>query len=545
MAAKRLVLSGAVVLLLAAIVPAFGGGQKEPAAATASVKPITFKYLRGAWPTWDEPMTADPMGKWLIEKTGVTLQAEIISGDAKQKYNLLLAAKDYPDLMGYPGDDMVAKFAEAGALVQLDKYLDRYPDIRQQFQEAWGVFTSLDDGHIYALPTWYNGKFIASIGTDIRHDVMKQYFPDRADVKAVFTLDEIYKMLTDYKSKNPKTPGGKAFIGWTNTPGQLMAMRQIWNNSQRFYSPDGKTVSMYMFNPHEIDTIRFLNKMYNGGTLDPDMFLNTNDQANTKLANGSCIIVNFHQATYSPVNAEMYNSDNNKYMAYYRVVAYKDEPNGYYAHSPYGGAGTVVMTACKDLPRLLSFINYTCDKYVNFYLCNGLPGTFYDVVGNKVVVKEDALKATSDLWARFRMVGGYKYVGWLREGIDTRLGSFWKENVPVGSLIHYSWDAALDYSQNHRYFNWVDRSEFTDPGYNMGIAVSSDSTEGIIATKIDDIYNNAFAKAVMAANEGEAVSIYNKAIADIRAAGYDNYMKVMTPRYLSRKKYIDESRLIK
>lgn len=529
------------VLLFGVVALSWAAGKEEAPTATGT-EPITFTWLRTSWPTWDEPMSADAMGQWMIEQTGVTLEIEQISGEASERYNLVLATQDFPDLMSYPGDALLPKFIDEGAIVKLDEYLDQYPNIYEQFQEAWGVYTNIDDGHIYALPTWYSGKFVASAGTDIRHDIMMDYFPDRADVKAIFTLDEIYEMLVDYKSKNPVTKDGVRFIGWTNTAAQGNAMRQIWNNSQELYLVDENTVAMQMFNPNEREMVIFLNKMYREGFLDPDMFLNTYDQMNAKLSNESAIIANVHQARYSAVNAMMHEQDENKYFAYYRVVADLSEPNGYYAHGPFGVPGTVIMTEGKDIERLLSFINFTTDKYVNFYLCNGRPGTFYDVVDDRAVPNIEAISAIDDLWTRFRQVGAYKYVGWLREGIDTRLTDigFWYKNASLGSLIHYSWDAALDYSQNHRIINWTEKEELANPGYMLGIAVGSDTPEGIIKQRIDDIYLEAFAKAVMARTEAQAIQIYEEALADINAAGYEQYIKAMTPRYLARKAFIDE-----
>lgn len=64
-----------------------------------STDPITFKLLMTTWQTWDEPMDADPLGRWLIDKTGVTIEPEIITGEAADKYALVLATKDYPDFM--------------------------------------------------------------------------------------------------------------------------------------------------------------------------------------------------------------------------------------------------------------------------------------------------------------------------------------------------------------------------------------------------------------------------------------------------------------
>ena len=44
----------------------------------------------------------------------------------------------------------------------------------------------------------------------------------------------------------------------------------------------------------------------------------------------------------------------------------------------------------------------------------------------------------------------------------------------------------------------------------------------------------------MANSQAQAIQIYEEALADINAAGYDRYIKAVTPRYLTRKAFIDD-----
>lgn len=555
MQVKRIVvLLLAVVLILSAFAgcnqetaqSSGGGGQSSKAQDSSGggdvggeekdTSPITLKYLRTTWQTWDEGMDKDPYGQYLIENTGVTLDTELITGDAAEKYNLVLATKDYPDIMEHPGDALLPAYIREGAVVQLDDYLETYRNIYEQFIDGWGVYTNLDDGHIYSIPTWYVGNFVASSATIIRHDIIQEYFPDRADVKSIITVDELYDMLTDYKEKNPKTATGQDFIGWTMVEGSIGLMRQIWGNYGWVYETGADTVELNFFSEKEREMWKYLNKLYREGLLDPDMFLNTQDERNAKLSNESAIVTMGHQAGYSAVNALMHEEDEDKFLAYYRVVSAEGQ-DGYYAHSPFGGNGTVIMAQGKSVERALQFIDFCCEPMNNFYAASGLPGTFYEVVDGKAVPNIEKLEEIDDLWTRFRQVGAYKYVGWIREGNDERLGDFWNYNV--SSLIHYAWEAEQDYSQKHRYMNWGEEDLF-NPGYLIGIAVDSASDEGVIKQKIDDIYNRAIPNIIRASSEAEAMQLYDAALDEIRAAGKDQFEAAVAPRYYARKKAIDE-----
>ena len=76
----------------------------------------------------------DDVSSEIIKKTGVTLDYNQASGDAKEKLNLMLASNNYPDLILIDrSSGMIDKFISAKALIPLEDLIEEYaPNIKEQ-----------------------------------------------------------------------------------------------------------------------------------------------------------------------------------------------------------------------------------------------------------------------------------------------------------------------------------------------------------------------------------------------------------------------------
>lgn len=87
----------------------------------------------------------------IAEKTGVKVKETWLTGQtASEATGTLIAGGEYPDFID--SDDM-SMLVDAGALLPLDDYIDKYPEFRDTWftQEEWDKFRQ-PDGHIY----WIN-----------------------------------------------------------------------------------------------------------------------------------------------------------------------------------------------------------------------------------------------------------------------------------------------------------------------------------------------------------------------------------------------------
>ena len=89
--------------------------------------------------------------KIIEEKTGVRVKETWLTGQtADEAVGTMIAGGEYPDFI--EGASGQKQLYEAGALVPLDDYIEKYPNIKNLFTELEWEKLRQDDGHIYWIP---------------------------------------------------------------------------------------------------------------------------------------------------------------------------------------------------------------------------------------------------------------------------------------------------------------------------------------------------------------------------------------------------------
>ncbi|MBE6884595.1 MAG: hypothetical protein E7487_08330 [Ruminococcaceae bacterium] len=510
-------------------------------AYTGSKDPITFKLLMGQWTTWDEPMTADPLGQWLIEKTGVTIEAELITGEAEEKYALVLATKDYPDFAAWPGDAMALQYIAEGAFVAYDEYLDKLPNVVSRYGDLIGGLYDIDTQHLYRISQWSMGNsFSLQQGLNLRSDVMKEAFGENSLLEAGWhTLSEYEDAMVKWKEENPTNADGATTYPFT-TKGVdfLVIFSQLWGIAPFYDTDDEIGVGYYYTHPDMEEVLATLNRWYNEGILDPEFAINKKENMQSKLSTGISIASVYHHSELTEVNKALSEQDPDLFIySHPQIHADGYEPL-YQKYSPIGSGGLVTFTTCQDLDRALDWINYMNDAEVMFYLCNGLPGEegfwSYDDNG-MVVLNEENIKGTPELWDRFRAVGGYKYIWMLSEGTDTRFPAYEGDYfAPIHGQI-----SEIKIEEYGRYHFWDPE---VDNLYTMdqfqGIEPSPDTEEGIIKTEIDDVWTYALPEIIMAKDEATARQLFQDMVEEMEDLGLSKWLSVVAPKYEVKKEIL-------
>lgn len=502
-------------------------------------KPISFSLLMGNWKTWDEDMTKDPVGQWITKQTGVTVNVELVTGDYSEKLSLLLATGDLPDFLSWGKDDIMAKFIANNKLLKLDEYLDAMPNVVSMYSNNMNAIKYLDDGHLYSLRQWYMGNTILpDRGFQIKHDFVQKYLPDKADKPGTILLSDLEKAFLDYKAKNPTTADGKKVYPMTNqmtnaNPGNegIQDLAKMVFGVTDWWEVNDTTVSMEYTHPKYVEVVKWLNRWYREGLLDPEFAINKLENMQQKLTTGVSLACICHESETSTVNTAFTKNDPNAYMMYYRVAA-EEGQDAYKAYSPIGAAGLCVTTSCKIPDKAVAFLNFMCDPLTNFICAAGVEGGAwkYDSNGNIVALK-DNINAYTDTWERFRHFGAYKYTWTLEEGKDDRLTA-WKGNVyeAISGLD----PGTIDPSQVGR-MTFFDKEKLVNPARYSGIDVAAGTDEAVIETKVKDIWKTSFPAMVMAGSEAAAVEKYNETIDKMKKAGLEKYETAVSKNYFKKK----------
>ena len=139
----------------------------------------------------------------IAEITGAKCKETWLTGQtAQEAVGTLNAGGEYPDMID--GGDGMKQLYDAGALVALDDYIDKYPNIKEFLtDEEWDKLRQ-DDGHIYWINQFGNiyGEEKATTHNDeafwIQTRVLKW-----ADYPEIHTMDQYFDLIEKYKEANP------------------------------------------------------------------------------------------------------------------------------------------------------------------------------------------------------------------------------------------------------------------------------------------------------------------------------------------------------
>ena len=152
----------------------------------------------------------DRIAQEIMKRTGVRIQMVGPTEDHDEKVNLMLAYRDYPDMI-LVDLGAIGHYQSAGALVDLEPYMGRLPNVKAMYGEMLNRLRT-EDGELFYLSNWYGKDEDAVAAFHIRYDYMCQVVgKERADSDQPFTQEEFLDLLRRFKEKYPEI-GGQASI---------------------------------------------------------------------------------------------------------------------------------------------------------------------------------------------------------------------------------------------------------------------------------------------------------------------------------------------
>ncbi len=231
----------------------------------------------------DAPMSDDMMVfQQLNEKCGVDIQLELApsaSADAKERFNLLMASDEIPDVVVYKLDEL-NKYTKAFA--PLNDLIDQHaPNIKKAIEEDETTVRDLTalDGNIYTLAK------ISPVKTANVYFARKDWM-DKLGIEEPKTLDEFYNMLVKFRDGDPNGNGEKDEIPYTTRSKKsgLMNFAEAFGIREEYFVEDG-TVKYGAIDPRMKDVLTFLNKMYTEKLVDTEYPTLDNKQWQARVTN--------------------------------------------------------------------------------------------------------------------------------------------------------------------------------------------------------------------------------------------------------------------
>ena len=386
------------------------------AAATGDERtPATFSLLQMAAATSTvDPWIDTPVGQYLQEKTNVELEIEFLVGsDVRQKASLLIAAGEYPDLL--TTSDASGDLKAAGAFVPLNDYIANSTNIKNCYTESQIKLMTQEDGNIYWFGNHASENAVyPTAGYYLNMDLLAQ-----AGYPQVTTFEQWQQLIIDYVEANP-TYKGQSTIGITE-PTEAWRASAVQYGGSRFlagYPNDGLTVidqdtleaKVVMTQDFQKEFCRMLNKMWNLGIADPEMFMQTDEQLQSKIGSGR-VAGMYDQRSMISVGLDALEANDPSRMLVAFPVTFEETERYRGARTFQPGFGIGISVTCEDPDRAFQFLDDLASEECQTVLRWGIEGTDWSYGEDGSLVK------TEEQWAQYNDVyykqeQGIEQMGW-------------------------------------------------------------------------------------------------------------------------------------
>ncbi len=491
-------------------------------------EPLEFSvYHHYGWsdaPEWE----STPFGRYAKEKLQVTMTPIKASGNHEQKLTTMIADGKLPDVIWGDRGANVERLREAGMLVPLDDYVEKYPNLKKWLNsEVLNMLRSPADGKLYMFPNWYNDEPFGNAG----YLVNKKIY-DELGAPSLETTDDLYDYLKKVKEKykdvipfEPHLAKDLHGIGLLYTAFEENALYWYLGNQMRAI-PRGDKLTSVLTDPAFRESQKYVAKLYREGLMAQDAMTQTLDNIKEKVTSGRVAVYAASSPTENGMLAqiELEKQGHPGYFMTWPIHKAGLDRNKIFpgSYSTLGWNAAVITTSAKDPEKVFAFLDWMTGSEGHAILHYGPEGEMwqgfddegYPNFTDKLDVKKAAeIEAENqDVWwvgnAKLNDRGKIKAQGQLPPEEQSWISKVQSE---------VSWKTQADHT------------EFSN------LTPDPDSPEGYARQAVDDIFNEVLARTLTAKNDAEVDQILDKAQKDAEAAGYDMLLEWKTEQWHKNK----------
>lgn len=358
-------------------------------------EPITLRVLAeqdGEFSRADNLQT-----KELEEMTNIKIEWVIApSGSIKEKLNLMFASGDMVDLvMLGPGNanrldkTTEASFGVQNLIIPLNEYYDTVSvGYKEAFEKLEGMrdYITAPDGNIYTLPN-VDGSLHVQYNCKLW---LNTQWLDNLGLKMPTTTDEFYNVMKAFKEQdangngdsNDEIPLSTVTSGaGTQMDGFLMNPFQLTPDTNKMYLEDGKVV----FSPVQDDYkegLKYLNKLYSEGLINPESFTQDKDNQVNVNENGEEPVIGAFLALHPAYACDLSTKPYSTKWQQYQPLAPLKGPDGeaiaaWNPYVMYQTGMTFITSACKEPEAAFRLIDYLATHEGSYREAFGVEGVHY------------------------------------------------------------------------------------------------------------------------------------------------------------------------
>lgn len=468
----------------------------------------------------------------IADKTGVKVKETWLTGQtAEEAVGTLIAGGEYPDFID--GGNATIQLYEAGALVPMDEYIEKYPNIKEFFTEQEWDSLRQDDGHIYWIPQFSN---IYGEEKECTHNDEAFWIQTRvlkwAGYPEIRTMDEYFDLIESYNEANPTMEDGTENIPYTilcddwryfcleNAPEFLDGYP---NDGSVIVDPDTQKIIDYNTTDTAVAYFKKLNDEYKKGIVDPESFTQTYDEYIAKLSSGRVLGMidqwwDFAYNAYDAIKSAGLDAQGCSYVPL-PITIDRSVTNQW--HNSGGvvnvSSGLGVTVDCDDPDAAFKFINDLLGQEIHDLRFWGVEGTDYEVDENGEFYKtQDMRNEASDTAYKASHLCSYSYFPQWHGTSRDNINAMKPDGQPKEFYEGLSQDVkdCFDAYGVQTYVEMLGTSPAPGPWYPMytfSSAMTTATEGGTAWTKMGEIKHQYLPKVVMADNFDSAWDEYMEA----------------------------------
>lgn len=512
---------------------AAGCGSKSAGSAGGSEAQEGVKTFTGFFAVPGSEINDDNEIQQIIaDKTGVKVKETWLTGQtAEEAVGTLIAGGEYPDFID--GGNATVQLYEAGALVPMDEYIEKYPNIKEFFTEQEWDSLRQDDGHIYWIPQFSN---IYGEEKECTHNDEAFWIQTRvlkwAGYPEIRTMDEYFDLIESYNEANPTMEDGTENIPYTilcddwryfcleNAPEFLDGYP---NDGSVIVDPDTQKIIDYNTTDTAVAYFKKLNEEYKKGIVDPESFTQTYDEYIAKLSSGRVLGMidqwwDFAYNAYDAIKSAGLDAQGCSYVPL-PITIDRSVTNQW--HNSGGvvnvSSGLGVTVDCDDPDAAFKFINDLLGQEIHDLRFWGVEGTDYEVDENGEFYKtQDMRNEASDTAYKASHLCSYSYFPQWQGTSRDNINAMKPDGQPKEFYEGLTQDVkdCFDAYGVQTYVEMLGTSPAPGPWYPMytfSSAMTTATEGGTAWTKMGEIKHQYLPKVVMADNFDSAWDEYMEA----------------------------------
>ena len=540
--------------------------------ASMVIDPSDVVDLEFLWPLANPPqLEGSKIGEAIKEQTGVNLSVIATMGDWAEYHSVMLASGDFHDVVTVAKGAELARYVEAEALIDIEELAKEnaptflsilesdstgnsaaiYREMGDGVLRFWGMDNSINrPGQSPVVDFYDKDNFPVEEGGPSY--ALFVHFPTVGDLtdKKATNIEETYELYKTYMDQmggdgvhyavTMNRDEGKGLVEMANA----MAGYQTIDHAISKRPEESYTDAKYFFmEPPVLPFMKFLNKLYTEGMMDPEGPLQIEEDEIAKLVSGKSFstLGGWHpsfQATKTFYGIE--GKEDNIFIP--MVLNNEGEQFWNMNTASIGWRMVGITPSCKRPDKVMQLIEWAfTDTEASLLLGYGFEGEDYiwNDEGEPDINAEIDATHNGDYYYELGFSNGgqvpwnwafWPTVGRTVDGYPPNVTQCaYKRNPDEGT------DPAMS-AVNASPFNYLYDTfgtYFAEYGY-IGITIGADDPKNIAKGTADNLINDAVANMVIAGSEQEVEQIYNETVQKMVDAGIEEYISYMNEIAASR-----------